>query len=117
MLMRAWVMITRLVVWNDRVVPESFVVLAVQAAAGRDQRQFPDPDPEVLDVERNIDRHLSFGFGPHVCLGASLARLEARIVVEESLARFPEWDVDWDNAEMVHTGSAVRGYCKLPVTL
>ena len=36
--------------------------------------------------------------------------------IEEALKRFPEWDVDWDNTEMVHTGSSVRGYSKLPIT-
>jgi cytochrome P450 len=87
----------------------------VQAATGRDQRQFPNPDQ--FDVERRIDRHLSFGFGAHVCMGASPARLEARIALDEMLARFPEWDVEWDKTEIVHTGSAVRGYSKLPITI
>jgi cytochrome P450 len=107
---------TKDVVWYDQVVPEGAVMVVINAATGRDQRQFPDPDPDTLDVERRIDRHLSFGFGAHVCLGASLARLESRIALDEMLKRFPEWDVDWDNTEIVHTGSAVRGYCKLPIT-
>jgi hypothetical protein len=42
--------------------------------------------------------------------------MEGRIAVEEMLARFPEWDVDWDHTDVVHTGSAVRGYCRLPIT-
>jgi cytochrome P450 len=50
-----------------------------------------------------------------VCLGASLARLEGRIMLEEVLARFPEWEVDGDGADVVHTGSAVRGYSRLPI--
>jgi cytochrome P450 len=104
------------VVWYDQVVPAGAVLVVINAATGRDQRHFPDPDPDTLDVERRIDRHLSFGFGPHVCLGASLARLESRIALEEMLKRFPEWDVDWDSTEIVHTGSAVRGYSKLPIT-
>jgi cytochrome P450 len=72
-------------------------------------------DPDRLDVERPVERHLSFGFGAHVCLGAWLARLQARIVLEETLLRFPEWDVDWGACEIVHTGSSVRGYSKLPI--
>ena len=106
--------VTKDVHWHGQVVPAGSVVVLVTAATGRDQRQFPDPD--TVDVERSMERHLSFGFGIHVCMGASLARLEARIVIEEMLERFPEWDVDWDRAEIVHTGSAVRGYSKLPIT-
>jgi cytochrome P450 len=108
---------TKDVTWYDEVVPAGSAVVVIQASTGRDQRVFRDPDPDTLDVERKIERHLSFGFGTHVCMGASLARLEARIVIEEMLKRFPTWDVKWDEAEIVHTGSAVRGYCKLPITI
>jgi cytochrome P450 len=107
--------VTRDVVWYDHVVPEGAIMVLIQAATGRDQRQFPDPD--TFDVERRIERHLSFGFGAHVCMGASLARLEARILLEEMLARFPDWDVEWDETEIVHTGSAVRGYSRLPIVV
>ena len=101
------------VVLHGEVVPKGGVVIFIQAATGRDPRQFRDPDR--LDVTRKIERHLSFGFGPHVCLGAPLARLEGRIALEETLARFPEWDVDREGCDIVHTGSAVRGYAKLPI--
>ncbi len=101
------------VLLHGEVVPAGGVVIFIQAATGRDPRQFRHPDR--LDVERKIERHLSFGFGPHVCLGAPLARLEGRIALEETLARFPEWDVDWEGCDIVHTGSAVRGYAKLPI--
>ena len=77
------------VVWYDQVVPAGAVLVVINAATGRDQRQFPDPDPDTLNVERRIDRHLSFGFGAHVCLGASLARLESRIALEEMLETVP----------------------------
>jgi cytochrome P450 len=95
------------------VVPKDSVIVLITAATGRDPRQFPDPDR--FDVERKISRHLSFGVGPHVCMGAPLARLEARIILEETLARFPRWEVDWACCDIVHTGSAVRGYSKLPI--
>jgi cytochrome P450 len=104
---------TREVTWYGETLPAGSVVVLVTAATGRDPRKFADPDR--LDVERTIDRHLSFGFGAHVCLGASLARLEGRVMLEETLARFPEWDVDWDAVDIVHTGSAVRGYARLPI--
>ena len=85
---------------HDQVLPAGAVVL-IHAATGSRSRKFDDPNR--FDVERTIDRHLSFGFGPHVCLGAALARLQARVVLEETLARYPEWDVDWEHREFVHT--------------
>jgi cytochrome P450 len=100
--------------WYGRVVPEGSVILLLPASAGRDRRQYTDPD--TFDVERQFERHLAFGFGIHYCIGAALARLEGRIIIEEVTKRLPEWDVDWDNAEVIHAGSAVRGYTKLPVT-
>ena len=57
---------------------------------------------------------MAFGYGIHFCLGAALARLEGRIALEETLQRYPTWDVDVDGCEMVHT-STVRGYAKVPV--
>jgi cytochrome P450 len=88
------------------------VMLLLNASANRDERQFEDPDR--FDIRRKIQRHLSFGYGLHFCLGAHLARLEARIALEEVLKRFPEWEVDWDNAVQART-STVRGWEKLPV--
>ena len=72
---------------------------------GRDEREFAHADR--FDVERQFDRHVTFGYGIHFCLGANLARLEGRIVLDETLARFPEWGVDEDAVEMVRT-STVR---------
>ena len=63
---------------------------------------------------RTIDRHLSFGYGAHFCVGAALARMEGHVALRELLARIPSWAVDQDRTEMVHT-STVRGYAKLPV--
>jgi cytochrome P450 len=103
---------TRDVEIHGQTLPEGARVLLLTASAGRDHREYPEPDR--LDVARKIDRHVSLGYGLHFCLGASLARLEARVALEETLARFPEWEVDWEATEMVHT-STVRGYAKVPI--
>ena len=81
-------------------------------SAGRDERAFPDADS--FDIHRQFDQHVTFGYGIHFCLGAALARLEGRIALEETLVRYPEWDVDHDRSEFLFT-STVRGYSKLPV--
>jgi len=93
-------------------VPAGSVMVLLNASANRDERQFEDPDR--LDIGRKVKRHFSFGYGLHFCLGAHLARLEARVALEELLARFPEWDVDYDNAVQART-STVRGWEKLPI--
>ena len=89
-------------------------VILLNGSANRDERQFEDPD--AFDVRRRISRHTSFGHGAHFCVGAALARLEARIALQETLDRFPMWEVDEDSLEWVHT-STVRGYASVPVTL
>ena len=93
-------------------VPAGSVMVLLNASANRDERQFEDPDR--LDIGRKVKRHFSFGYGLHFCLGAHLARLEARVALEELLARFPEWEVDYDNAIQART-STVRGWEKLPI--
>jgi cytochrome P450 len=93
-------------------VPEGSVMILLTASANRDERQFDDPDR--FDIHRKIGHHLTFGYGIHFCLGAALARLEGRVALDEVLKRFPEWEVDWDNAKQAHT-STVRGWESLPV--
>jgi cytochrome P450 len=95
-------------------VPEGSAILLINGSANRDDRKFPDGDR--FDIHRRIDHHLSFGYGLHFCLGASLARLEGRVALDEVLSRFPDWEVDWDNAVQART-STVRGWEKLPVSL
>ena len=104
--------LTRDADWYGVRVPAGSVILLLTGSAGRDERQYPDPDR--FDVEREVGRHLSLGYGTHFCLGASLARLEARVALEEVLARFPRWDVDWSGALRVTT-STVRGFARLPI--
>ena len=96
------------------VIPDGSKVLLLTGSAGRDERKYPDPDR--FDVRREFDTHVSFGHGIHFCIGASLARLEARVALEETLRRFPEWDVDHANAKRLHT-STVRGWANVPITV
>ena len=72
-------------------IPTGARVVLVWASANRDERRWADPDR--LDITREPQRHVSFGDGIHHCLGAPLARLEARIVFEELFRRIPEYAV------------------------
>jgi len=83
----------------------------VFAAANRDPREFADPDR--FDVGRRIDRHLAFGHGIHHCLGASLARLQARAAVTAVLDRFPDYALTDPRVEWLPSGHA-RGPVRLP---
>jgi cytochrome P450 len=97
---------------HGQTVPEGSVMVLLNGSGNRDERHFPDG--ERFDIHRRIDHHLSFGYGLHFCLGAALARLEGRVVLDEVIQRFPEWEVDWNNAVQART-STVRGWEKLPV--
>jgi hypothetical protein len=72
-------------------IPAGVEVQLVWGAANRDEREFEDPDR--FDVSREMKRHLGFGHGIHFCLGANLARLEARVAFEELLARIPDYEL------------------------
>jgi cytochrome P450 len=103
---------TRDVELHGGVVPAGSKVLLLTGSAGRDERVFPDA--HRFDVHRRFEHHVSFGYGIHFCLGAALARMEGRIALEETLRRFPTWEVDRDKAVRLHT-STVRGYKEVPV--
>ncbi|OBH92568.1 cytochrome P450 [Mycobacterium sp. E2733] len=94
-----------------RVVPEGSYMLLLNGSANRDDRHFTDPDR--YDIHRG-GAHLSFGQGLHFCLGSALARMEGRVALEEVLKRWPDWEVDYANAQRAHTAS-VRGWARLPV--
>ena len=98
---------------HGQTVPAGAVMLLLTGAAGRDEREYTDPDR--FDVRRGA-QHMALGFGVHFCLGAALARLEGRVGIEEFLARVPKWEVDEDRMELVHT-STVRGPAKLPISV
>jgi cytochrome P450 len=104
--------VSRDVTHYGRTVPEGNVMVFLVGAANRDERRHADGDR--FDIRRDVGQHLTFGYGIHYCLGAALARLEGRIALDEVLQRFPEWDVDADNARLSPT-STVRGWETLPV--
>jgi len=91
-------------------VPEGSVMLLINGAASRDEREYADADR--FDIRREA-HHLSLGYGIHFCLGNALARIEGRVALEEVLKRWPEWQVDHNNAKMART-STVRGWESLP---
>jgi cytochrome P450 len=93
-------------------VPAGSALLCLVASANRDEERFPDPDR--FDIHRKPRGHLTFSVGAHFCLGASLARLEGRIALEELLKRFPDWTVDEAEAKLAVT-STTRGWESLPV--
>ena len=101
--------------YYGQTVPEGSVMMMLIASACRDHRQYP-PDGDAFAIHREQRQHLAFGVGIHYCLGASLARLEGPIALEEILKRFPEWDVDLDSARW-SSASAARGWETMPALL
>ena len=97
---------------HGEVVPAGAAIVILMGAANRDERKYLDPNR--FDIKRDIGMQLTFGHGAHFCLGAALARLEGRIALDELLNRFPEWDVDVEEARMAPS-STVRGWECLPL--
>ena len=90
-------------------------VLLLIGAANRDEREFGDTVDE-FDIVRRPPRQISsFGFGAHYCLGAGLARMEARVALEELHRRLPDYEVDHDRKQRFHSGN-VTGWTSLPMT-
>jgi cytochrome P450 len=99
---------------HGRVIPRGRKVLLLYGSANRDPREF-GADAEELDVRRRIDRLVAFGSGPHHCVGAAVARLQARVAVEELLAACPDFEVDLDGI-VYAPGSVVRRPSTMPIT-
>jgi cytochrome P450 len=104
--------VTNDVEYYGQTVPAGSAMLCLVGSANRDEREFPDPDH--FDIRRQMGHHLTFGYGPHFCLGASLARLEGRVALDEVLNRFPEWELDREHV-VLGSSTGVRGYDSLPV--
>ncbi|HMD44785.1 MAG TPA: cytochrome P450 [Acidimicrobiales bacterium] len=100
---------------GGQTVPEGDYLVMLYAAANRDEEVF-GPDADRFDVARPVQpQHLAFGFGEHLCLGASLARLEARVFLEELLAAYPSFAVVGDTRRTPST--IVASIAELPVVL
>lgn len=102
------------VAFYDDVLPDSAKVLLLLGSANRDERVFDRPD--TYDLDRDTSKLVSFGSGRHFCLGAALARLEARVGLHELVARVAHYEIDPEGCERVHSIN-VRGFAALPTTV
>ena len=99
----------------DTAIPDGDILLLLPGSAHRDERVFDEPDDYVIGREIGSNL-LSFGSGAHFCLGAHLARMEARVALAEMFSRVRGFEVDEANAVRVHS-SSVRGFAHLPMTV
>jgi len=97
-------------------IPAGGRVVLLVGSANRDEDVFDRADEFDLDRPEPLPQILSFGFGRHFCLGASLARLEARVALEEAVRRVASYDIDPDRIRRVHSVN-VRGFAALPTTV
>ena len=95
-------------------IPQGHKVLLLFGSANHDERAFPDA--ERFDVLRAPNAHVAFGFGAHFCLGANLARLEARVAFEELLPRLPDYRLTQERVER-HCSGPIRGALRLPIAV
>ena len=96
-------------------IPDGDVLLLLPGSAHRDERVFTNPDDYLIGREIG-SKLMSFGSGAHFCLGAHLARMEARVALAELFKRIRGYEVDEANAVRVHS-SNVRGFAHLPITV
>lgn len=104
---------TRDVELHGEIIPEGAVVALGFAAANRDPEQFPEPDECRLD--RVPNRHLTFGIGHHLCIGAPIARQEMEVLLEQVPSRFPGLRLDPEVAPTWKPRGDQRGLATLPV--
>jgi cytochrome P450 len=98
---------------HDVTIPAGSRVMLIWGSANHDDREFPEP--ERFDVTRAMTRHLAFGHGAHYCLGANLARLEARVAFEEWHARFPTYHLAAPPQRIVSIWA--RAYREIPLEI
>ena len=103
---------TEAVELDGHLIQKGQLLVQMLGAANRDPAVFPNPDS--FDIERHPNRHVSFGHGPHFCVGAPLARLEAPIAINALLRRLPNLELATD--ELAWKNTVFRGLERLPVT-
>ena len=113
---RSWRITKRQMEVSGVLIPEGQLVLPMLSSANRDESEFASPDS--FDIDRDTRKHLAFGRGVHVCLGAPLARIEGQEIITELLTNFPNMklnerveDLSW------RRDVALRGLTSLPVQL
>ena len=113
---RSWRITKRDMEISGVTIPEGQLVLAMLASANRDDSEFPNPDK--FDIDRDTKKHLAFGRGVHVCLGAPLARIEGQEIIKELLAKFPNLKLDARVEGLTwRKDVALRGLTSLPLQL
>jgi cytochrome P450 len=98
------------------VIPAGDRVVLLVGSANRDPRVFSSPDTYDLDRPEPLPQIASFGFGRHFCLGASLARLEAQVALQELVSAVSSYEIDGAETKRVHSVN-VRGFASLPSTV
>lgn len=98
---------------GGKLLPQGARVGLCIISANRDSAKYKDPD--TYNIQRGARDHMAFGFGIHSCLGAALARLEARVVFEEILKRMPNYEIDESGLRRAHNPN-VRGFTHVPAT-
>ncbi len=105
--------LTRDIELHGQTLAEGDQLILFYPSANRDRDVFVDPDQ--LDISRNPNPHLAFGFGPHFCLGAALARLELRVMFEHALVRLPDLRLQGDETLRHRQSNFVGGLETMPV--
>ena len=99
--------------YHGTTIPAESNFLMLIGSANRDERAFENPD--VFDIRRDMtNQPLNYGVGAHYCLGAHLARLEAKITLEEVIKRWPHYEIDESGLERVQE-VATNGWAKVPM--
>jgi cytochrome P450 PksS len=111
---RSWRITKKEMTISGVLIPKGQLVLPILSSANRDENEFANPDK--FDLDRDTRKHLAFGRGVHVCLGAPLARIEGQVVIKELLTRFPNIQLGKGVEELSwRKDVALRGLISLPV--